>query len=295
MLEKELTIARDASLNAGRAILGFYNSDFAVAEKQGVDCHFEPVTEADIAASRIIVNELAAAFPQDAILSEEEVDNVERRIASERLWIIDPLDGTAGFVRNDGDFAVQIGLAVGGLPMLGLVYLPFYDLLLYAVKGSGAFISKGGAEPSRAHVSNRERSDELRLAMSKNHPSPRMGKIIEAFGFESLVRRGSVGLKVGLIAEQICDIYIHPSPRTKLWDTCAPQIILEEAGGRFTDLFGGEIRYDRVELQNQNGILATNGSAHDTAVQTMKPLLEEFGRIPYVYRSFPSISSAKCM
>ena len=295
MLEKELAVAREASLKAGRAILAFYTTDFAVAEKQGVDCHLEPVTEADISASRIIVNKLAAAFPEDAILSEEEVDDAERRILSERVWIIDPLDGTAGFVRNDGDFAVQIGLAVGGVPLLGLVYMPFYDVLLYAVKGHGTYVANDGAEPVKAEVSNRELPSELRLAMSKNHPSPRMGKIIEAFGFESLVRRGSVGLKVGLITEQICDIYIHPSPRTKLWDTCAPQVILEEAGGRFTDLFGGEIRYDRVELQNQNGILATNGAAHDIAVKTLRPLLEEFGRIPYIYEPLSAASTAKCL
>lgn len=295
MFEKELAIASDAALNAGRAILEFYSSDFAVAEKRGVDCHFEPVTEADIAASRIIVSELAAAFPDDAILSEEEVDDFERRISKERLWIIDPLDGTAGFVRNDGDFAVQIGLAVGGVPLLGLVYLPFHDVLLYAIKGNGTFVVKDGREPVQAWVSNRELSSSLRLAMSRNHPSSKMGRIIETFGFESLVRRGSVGLKVALIAEQVCDIYIHPSPRTKLWDTCAPQIILEEAGGRFTDLFGDEIRYDRVELQNQNGILATNGAAHDLAVETLKPLLEEFGRVPFVYEPFPAASAVKCV
>jgi 3'(2'), 5'-bisphosphate nucleotidase len=90
-----------------------------------------------------------------------------------------------------------------------------------------------------------------------------------------------VGLKVGLIAEKVCDIYIHPSPRTKLWDTCAPQIILEEAGGRFTDLFGYEILYNRADLQNRNGILATNGAVHESAIERLKPLLNEFGRVPY--------------
>jgi 3'(2'), 5'-bisphosphate nucleotidase len=295
MLENELSIARSAALNAGRTILEFYATDFAVAEKQGADRHYEPVTEADITASQIIVNELAEAFPDDAILSEEEEDDVERRLSRDRVWIIDPLDGTAGFVRNDGDFAVQIGLAVGGVPRLGVVYLPFYEVLLYAIKNEGSFLVRKGREPVRTRVSDRQRSDELRLAMSRNHPSPRMGKIIETFGFESLVRRGSVGLKVGLIAEQICDIYIHPSPRTKLWDTCAPQVILEEAGGRFTDLFGEEIRYDRLELQNQNGILATNGSSHAVAVEIMKPLLVEFGRVPYQYDVLPPASSAKCV
>ena len=122
----------------------------------------------------------------------------------------------------------------------------------------------------------------MTLAMSRNHPSPRMGRIVEYFGFTRIINRGSVGLKVGLIADKICDIYIHPSPRTKLWDTCAPQVILEEAGGRFTDLFGNEMRYDRADLQNHDGILATNGVAHEAAIETLKPLLVEFERVPHV-------------
>jgi 3'(2'), 5'-bisphosphate nucleotidase len=293
MLENELTVARTAALEAGRRILEFYAGDFLVAEKKGVDKHSEPVTEADITASRIIVEQLAAAFPEDAILSEEEVDDAKRRMSKSRVWIIDPLDGTAGFVKKDGDFAVQIGLAIEGVPHLGIVYMPFYDVLFYAVKGAGTFVQRKGGEPVQTKVSDRSVPDELRLAMSKNHPSPRMERILETFGFVDHVRRGSVGLKVGLIAEQVCDIYIHPSPRTKLWDTCAPQIILEEAGGRFTDLFGDEIRYDRVELQNQNGILATNGSSHAIAAEILETLLSEFGRTRYQYDTSGTASSAK--
>ncbi len=295
MLANEFLIARRAALAAGRTILDLYTTDFAISEKQSVDLHFEPVTEADVRASRIIVDELSSEFPNDAILSEEEPDDTERRISRDRVWIIDPLDGTAGFVKRDGDFAVQIGLSVKGVPLLGVVYLPFHDVLLYAVKGSGSFCVDGDQEPVKVRVSDKTLPRDLTLAMSRNHPSPRMGRIIESFGFGDLVRRGSVGLKVALIAEQRCDIYIHPSPRTKLWDTCAPQIILEEAGGRFTDLFGNDIRYDRVELQNQNGILATNGSSHESALEILSPLLDEFGRTPYVYDALPVASTAGTM
>ena len=120
---------------------------------------------------------------------------------------------------------------------------------------------------------------EMTVAVSRNHPSARMSRIVEHFDFRGVVRRGSVGLKVGLIADRTCDIYIHPSPRTKLWDTCGPQIILEEAGGRFTDLFGEDIRYNRAELRNLNGILATNGASHAAAVARLRRLLAEFGRV----------------
>lgn len=283
MLEYELQRAISLAQAAGREIMAHYATEFVAEEKVGVDDHAEPVTEADRRASRIIVEALEGDFPHDAVLSEEEPDDIERRLASERVWIIDPLDGTAGFVKRDGDFSVQIGLAESGIPVVGVVYMPFHRILSYAAKGTGAFVVRGDEEPRRLTTSNTAELERLTLAMSRNHPSSRMGTIIEAFGFEKIYNRGSVGLKVGLIADRTCDIYIHPSPRTKLWDTCAPQIILEEAGGKFTDLFGRPFRYDRRDLQNRNGILASNGAAHQAAIERLKPLLDEFGRVPHQY------------
>ena len=118
----------------------------------------------------------------------------------------------------------------------------------------------------------------MSLAMSRNHASPRMREVIEAFGLRRAEQHGSVGLKVGLIVQQICDLYIHLSPRTKFWDTCAPQVILEEAGGKLTDLFGDRITYNLADVQNHNGILATNGAAHEKAVERLRPVLNKFGR-----------------
>ena len=94
------------------------------------------------------------------------------------------------------------------------------------------------------------------------------------------LRRGSVGVKIGLIAEQKADLYLHLSPSTKQWDTCAPEIILVEAGGRLTDLFGQPLRYNGIRIDNRNGIVATNGVAHDMVIENLAPLLEEFGRVP---------------
>jgi 3'(2'), 5'-bisphosphate nucleotidase len=94
------------------------------------------------------------------------------------------------------------------------------------------------------------------------------------------IRRGSVGVKVGLIANRECDLYIHLSPRTKQWDICAPEIILREAGGKFTDLFGRPFNYNTSDPRNPNGIVATNGAAHEQVIKSLEPLLEEFGRVP---------------
>lgn len=285
MLRDELETATGLALSAGKLILAHYDTDFLSEEKLGPDSYSEPVTIADREASRLIVDGLEAGFADDFVLSEEEPDDIERRLASSRVWIVDPLDGTAGFVKKDGDFSVQIGLAIDGEAVLGVVYQPFHDRLLYAAKGSGAFLIECDQETVRLQTSRNDSLKNLRLAMSRNHATPRMKRVIEHFGFADIVRRGSVGLKVGLIAEQICDIYIHPSPRTKLWDTCAPQIILEEAGGKFTDIFGGEIRYDRADLQNHDGILASNGAVHAAAREHLQTVLTEFGRVPYESKS----------
>lgn len=281
MLELELEIAVALARLAGKTIIRHYEAGFETEHKVGADNRSEPVTIADREASRIIVDGLAAAFPDDGILSEEETDDLELRISKRRVWIIDPIDGTAGFVNHDGDFGVQIGLAEDGWAVLGVVYLPFHDLLSFAVKGGGSFSSTAGGEPVRVRTSQISIFGDMTLAASRNHPSTRMSRIIRHFGFTRVVRRGSVGLKTGLIADKTCDLYIHPSPRTKLWDTCAPQIILEEAGGRFTDLFGYRLRYDSADLQNRNGIIASNGAAHAAVVEFLKPLLDEFGRVPY--------------
>ena len=120
----------------------------------------------------------------------------------------------------------------------------------------------------------------MRLAASRSHRSPRMDRVVQSLGVKQEVQRGSVGIKVGLVIERQCDLYVHLSPRTKQWDSCAPQVILTEAGGRFSDIFGAPITYNSPEVQHPNGLIATNGVAHDQVIQALAPLLAEFGRGP---------------
>jgi len=279
MLEKELETAISLARLAGISILEFYALEIIAEEKLGLDNFTEPVTIADKTASRIIVEGLAEAFPEDGILSEEETDVVEIRASRSRVWMIDPIDGTWGFIKKDGDFGVQIGLVENEEAIAGVVFLPFHNELYYASKGNGAFLIEKDGAPKRLKVSNKTNFTQMNLASSRNHRSPKMHRIIEDFGFRQEIQRGSVGLKVGLIAQEICDLYIHLSPRTKFWDTCAPQIILEEAGGRMTDLFGAPFNYNLDDVQNHNGIVATNGVAHEEVLLRLKPLLSEFGRL----------------
>ena len=276
--DREVAVALELAREAGAAILDVYEGPLNIEQKASAgDC--EPVTQADTIANEIIVQRLSQEFPHDGILAEESVDT-ERRLGKSRVWMIDPLDGTTGFIEGNGDFAVQIGLAENGECVLGIVYQPLTGVVYRAVRGEGAWVERPEAQPERASVSTHTGLATMRLAASRSHRSPRMDRVVQNLGVQQEVRRGSVGIKVGLIVEQQCDLYVHLSPRTKQWDTCAPEIILREAGGKLTDLFGQPLRYNSPEVQNRNGIVASNGLAHQEIIAALRPLLQEFGRLP---------------
>jgi 3'(2'), 5'-bisphosphate nucleotidase len=278
MLNEELQTAMNLARRAGALIMKFYETGVATEEKVGADNHMEPVTIADRTASELIVEGLEKAFPEDGILSEEAADTKER-LSKKRVWMIDPIDGTLGFINRQDDFAVQIGLAENGKAIMGVVFQPAVNVLYFASKDAGAFRVEPNGEILHLQVSEKTDFSKMNLAISFNHRSPKMKLIKQRLGIKKETPRGSVGIKVGLVVTRECDLYLHLSNRTKYWDTCAPQIILEEAGGKFTDIFGGEYRYDLSDVQNHNGLVASNGVSHDRIIKKLRPLLTEFGRV----------------
>ena len=279
LYEREIKVISQLARDAGAILLAHYHSPFLVEQKVNALKELEEVTAADREANDLIVSRLAVEFPDDGILAEESADT-ERRLAKDRVWMIDPMDGTKNFIQRDGDFAVQIGLTVAGESVAGVVYQPSRDVLYRAARGAGSWIEQPGKQMERMSVSDITNPNEMVLASSRSHRSPRMERVVSNFGFKAEVRRGSVGVKIGLITERKADIYMHLSPSTKQWDTCGPEIILAEAGGRLTDLFGQPLRYNGLRVDNRNGIVATNGAAHELVIENLKPLLEEFGRMP---------------
>jgi 3'(2'), 5'-bisphosphate nucleotidase len=279
LFQRELAVASELARDAGAILLKHYHSPFLVEQKVNALKEIEEVTAADREANDLIVRRLAAEFPEDGILAEESADT-ERRLEKQRVWMIDPMDGTKNFIQRDGDFAVQIGLAVDGQSVAGVVYQPVREVLYRAARGAGSWIEQPEKEAARMSVSTVTIPNQMILASSRSHRSPRMERVVDLFGFRNEVRRGSVGVKIGLITERQADLYLHLSPSTKQWDTCAPEIILVEAGGRLTDLFGQPLRYNGVRVDNRNGIVATNGAAHEMVIENLQPLLREFGRQP---------------
>jgi 3'(2'), 5'-bisphosphate nucleotidase len=306
MYREELETAIELSQLAAKAIMEYYSRGVVAETKYSSGDFAEPVTEADRKASKLITGQLAKAFPSDAILSEEETDDLDKRIGSKRVWIIDPIDGTQGFIKRDGDFSIQIGLVENGRPVLGVVNLPAHNLIYFAAKGEGAFkkstkslsdaaseMVKNDFEGQRIHVRSQSDFHKMILAVSRNHRSPKIDIILQGLGLSRELRRGSVGLKIGLIADSECDAYIHLGSRTKLWDICAPEAILNEAGGILTDLWGNRIQYDIADLRNHNGIIAASGAAHAKLLDAIQPFLLQMGRQPYtVITSKESIASS---
>ncbi len=278
--EQELRAGVELARRGGEAALQFYGKPMRVEHKDEFD---EPVTQADRTVNELIVNALRERFPEDGILAEESVDT-SRRMGRERVWMIDPIDGTKGFIAGTGDFCVQIGLAVAGRAALGILYAPATDVLYWAARGHGAWVLRPTSEADRSMKSERLGVTEeteptrMRLAESRSHRGARMESVVRALGVRAEVRSHSVGIKVGLLVERQADLYIHLSGKTKQWDTCAPEAVLAEAGGRMTDVWGDPMRYNTADVLNRNGLVASNGAAHDAVVERLRPLLTEWGR-----------------
>jgi 3'(2'), 5'-bisphosphate nucleotidase len=229
-------IARDA----GAAIMAVYAQDFDVASKADAS----PLTEADMAAHRIICAGLAALTPDIPVLSEESatIDWTTRRNWS-RYWLVDPLDGTREFVKKNGEFTVNIALIDGDASVLGVVYAPALDYLVHAECGIGAFLRDGSTDV--ALLVQQPVPTPLRVAASRSHLDARTAAALEKMGATDRIGMGS-SLKFCRIAEGRMDVYPRFGP-TSEWDTAAAQCVLEAAGGVVLTLDGIALRYNTKE------------------------------------------------
>ena len=260
-----LNAAALAARAGGRAALRWYGAATATAKHDA-----SPVTAADHAANDAILEILAREAPGWAVLSEESRDD-PARLARERVWIVDPLDGTREFIAQNGEFAVMIGLAEAGRAVLGAVYLPAADVLYLAAAGEGAWLEAEGTR-TRLLCPPVAPGTPLRLVGSRSHPDPLLVRMQEALGITDVKPSGSVGVKCGLIARGERDLYVHPVPYLKEWDTCAPEVVLREAGGTVTDCLGEALVYNKANPAQPHGILAS-GPAVDEGTRARLAVL----------------------
>ena len=232
------------------------------------------VTEADLRSDEIIRTGLANAFPDHAILTEE--NGLSGNAESANVWLVDPLDGTKAYAKGIPGFSIMIGLLRNGSPHLGVVLDPLEGFLYYAIRGQGAYLESLG-NTVRLYVSERENFETMPLVTSTGFPKEKLLQIVSKFHTPVCDPINSVGIKVGMLVRQVGDIYLNHHS-VHFWDTCAPQIILEEAGGLFTDIHGTPLTYS---LQGSNShaalTLASNGKQHGDLVSFLSEVFKESG------------------
>ncbi len=266
---RESEVASQLAREAGEVILRIYATDFPVDYKAKDD----PVTEADRLASRVIVEGLRRDFPNDMVVSEEEPISTLASVP-DRVWYVDPLDGTQEFIKRNGEFAVMIGLAVDGRPRVGVVFRPVTAELFVGIVGQGAWLGTNeGKGPLR--VSGEIDPSRLRLVASRSHRDHRVDEVRRRLGISEESRIGSVGIKVGLLVTRQAEVYVEPSSMTKAWDSCAPEAILHAGGGRMTDLEGAPLRYVPSDVRNWKGLVATNEACHDRVISECASVIRE--------------------
>ena len=242
-----IDIARLASIE----ILKVYNSpDFGIQTKGDES----PVTAADLASNRVITEGLSQLDFKCPILSEETLEiPFEERRHFDYFWVVDPLDGTKEFIKRNGEFTINIALLHLNKPVLGVVYVPDTEGAYFAVKNGGAFKMENSIEKQISCSSFRLTDKGLKIPISRSHRNIETDNLFWDYAEPVLVPCGS-SLKFLKMAEGLFDIY----PRigtTMEWDTAAPQIILEEAGGQILEWVTRKpLIYNKENLRNPNFI-----------------------------------------
>lgn len=257
-IQKLLHHARTAATHAGTVIVSHYaETEYEIKDDNS------PVTKADTASHEILMEHL---LPLGIPVLSEEAEGMPLPYP-ERMWIIDPLDGTKGFIKKTGDFSVMIALLEQGRPVLAVVDAPILKKQYYATMGGGSYVAQG-TEERKLTVSSRL-APETRGLLSVNHAAPYMFEVMKTLGVTETVSIGSIGIKAGYIAEDLADFYLTRGALGE-WDVCAPELILTEAGGTATDEHGNPLCYGNEDHRIKHGLVMTNTSCHKEVIESLR-------------------------
>lgn len=252
MYDKELSFAKELARECGQTMLTM----FGTAQTTWKNDH-TPVTEADIAINKLVIDRVCAAFPEDGILGEEASHHPERT----RKWVVDPIDGTQPYDAGLPLSTFCIGLVIDNLPILGVIYDPFSNMLYTACVGQGAFVND-----QALHVNNVDSIDSQYGFLSS-----RMNILSAGAAMDMLAEKGAKVFNIRSIAYSLINLAAGKSVfvmggKSHPWDLAAAIVILKEAGGMITKFDGSTISYDHSE----NGFLATNGVVHRQIVELLE-------------------------
>ena len=276
-----LKVARSVAWGAADILSSFYHkdtSDLDVKDKKD-----GPVTEADMAANHYILDRLREELGTEEFgyLSEETFDVKKAEpVDHDWVWIIDPLDGTRDFIDKTGEYGMHIALAYQGRPVIGIVAIPESQKIYFASKDRGSFVETKDGTVTPIQVSDRNKIEDLYLIVSRSHRDERFQKLIDGLPFAGKKYMGGVGGKISTLLEQESDVYLSLSGKSaaKDWDFAAPELILTEAGGKFTYVDGKPVFYNQGDVKRWGCIVATNGHCHEDICTKATKMLEEIDK-----------------
>lgn len=239
----DLAVAVEAARSAGKVIMSYFKSSYDVRDKGGSQGEDNPVTSADLAANRVLKEQLLNAYPDDGWLSEETADSHDR-LDRRRVWVIDPIDGTKEFILGIPQFCVSIGLAVEGEPVLGVIYNPARDEMIAGAKGIAPTLNDRPALPT-------ETADLSRAVCLVSRTECEKGwfdRFTRDGHFLKVEPIGSVAYKLGLIAAGRGDISFSLTPKNE-WDLAGGAGILAAGNLPLTDRSGAPIRFNRPDTR----------------------------------------------
>ena len=262
LLETLDAIARAAA----SLIRNVYRTDFGVDFKAPRD----PVTEADRQANTLICERLSALFPGVPIVAEEsEPETFAGYRDAERIFFVDPLDGTREFVAKNGEFVVMIGFVDGARATASVIHAPESGVSWLGQVGHGAYQSDADGSRRPITVSDTGTLSEARIVGSRSHRNPAQERALASLQARELVALGSAGLKAVAVARGAADAYVAPHYAGKRWDACAADALITAAGGKLTNTDGELFDYRAEDLGNDRGIIASNGRFHDAILQKL--------------------------
>lgn len=258
MEQEYLKFAKDIAYKAGEIMIKYFKYDNESSYKFDQTI----VTKADIEINQYLIKRVKEAFPTHSVDGEEEQFG-----KSDYVWVCDPIDGTAMYARHIPVAVFSLALVIDGISTIGVVYDPFTNSMYSAIKGKGAY--KNGEEISVNNIELADKESVSNFDMSPRFEYDLYDSVKELGKKTYFVSVGSVIRACMCIATGDFNLAIFPGTKHKNCDIAAAKVIVEEAGGKVTDLFGNEQRYDK----DINGAVISNGKVHDEVINVINCFL----------------------
>lgn len=259
-----IQIAAEAAVE----VMDVYRRPFDVDFKAPSD----PVTEADRRANELICRRLGELFPGIPVVAEESPEERWSHFrSSDKVFFVDPVDGTREFVAKNDEFVIMIGLLEGDRPTHGVLHAPALKQRWAGQVGRGAFeILSDGTHRELSFEGAPTSIQEATVVASRSHRSPLLEEALVQLDAGERITIGSAGLKGAALVRGAADIYLAPEYAGCRWDSCAPEAIIVAAGGVYTDAHGVLLDYRAPSLQNNTGIIAAGPNLHQQVIERMR-------------------------